>query len=385
MKAFWLVFLSGAALAQTNAGSPVCSVNFNGTCPVTAFGAVGDGVTDNAKALQSALNYAAVNKCGVVVPAGTYAYSGVITVNGVALTGTGAQSILVPLDPANEAIILTGNGASISFLTLASHASARLTTNQSAMVWANGATNYKVQNVLIDGSASVGIFSVGSTGGTIVDNTVENSLADAISQIAGSSQIVVSGNRIINAGDDGISTVSYVQFPIVHDVAVQGNTVINNNHGRGITVVGGNAITITGNSITENVTGMSDIYIAAESEWNTQGVANVTVSNNSLIDGGPNQGSLTVYDSQGGAYSISGLIVSGNQFVMPKYVPVQFVGNGAEAATVQGNTAYLAGTRFFDDANSLASVNEAANQMLAPAAYQQPAVAAGGGCGFPGC
>jgi hypothetical protein len=365
--------------------SPTCNVNSNGICPVTAFGALGDGVSDNAVALQDAFNYAVTNKCAVFIPAGTFAYSGVLTDNGVAITGSGAQSILMPLDPGNEAIMLTGNGASIAYLVMVSHATTRLTTQQSAMIWANGATNYRVQDVLINGSASVGVFSVGSSSGIIANNTVENTLADSISQISGSNQIVVSGNSVVNSGDDGISNVSYVQYPVVHDITVEGNTVTNNAHGRGITVVGGATISITSNNITENVTGLSDIYIAAESEWNTLGVSNVTVSNNTLIDGGPNQGTVTVYNSQGTAYSVNGVTISGNQIVMPAYVPVQFVGNGSESGTVQGNTAYRGGTLFFDPANSLAIFTETNNQILALVAYQQPIVPAGGGCGFAGC
>jgi hypothetical protein len=380
-----LMLLTSAALAQATGMSPTCTVNSNGICPVTAFGALGDGVTDNAVAFQDAFNYAAANKCGVFIPAGTFAYSGILTANGIAITGSGAQSILMPLDPANEAIVLTGNAPSIAYLVMVSHATTRLATAQSAMIWVNLATNYRVQDVLINGSASVGVFSIGSSSGIVANNTVENTLADSISQIYGSNQIVVSSNRVVNSGDDGISNVSYVQSPIVHNITVQGNTVINNNWGRGISVVGGDTISITGNNITESVIKMSDIYVAAESESNTMGVSNVTVNNNTMLDGGPDQGSVTVYNSQGATYNITGVTISGNQIVTPAYVPVQFVGNGSESGMVQSNTAYFGGTQFFDPHNSLATFNETNNQILASAAYQQPVAAAGGGCGFAGC
>lgn len=379
-----LLTLTGTALAQSTGTMPTCNANSNGVCPITAFGAVGDGVSDNAVAIQDALNYASTHSCSVFIPTGTFAYSGVLTANGIAITGSGAQSILKPLDPANEAIILTGNGASIAYLVMVSAAQTRLTTPQSAMIWANGASNYRVQDVLINGSASVGIFSLNSTTGIIANNTVENTHADSISQIQGSNHIEVSGNKIINSGDDGISNVSYVQYPIVHDIQVHGNTVTNNSWGRGISVVGGNSISITNNVVTESVTHLSDIYVAAESQWSTQGVSNVTVSSNTLIDGGPDQGTVTIYNSQGGAYSISGVTVSDNQIVQPGYVPVQFVGNGPESGTIQGNTAYGV-AQFFDTANGLASFSETNNQILAASAYQQPMSAPSGGCGFTGC
>jgi hypothetical protein len=62
-----------------------------------------------------------------------------------------------------------------------------------------------------------------SPGGYILNNTIENTLADSITQINGSYNITVSGNRIFNSGDDGISNNSYVGEPLVHDITVQGN------------------------------------------------------------------------------------------------------------------------------------------------------------------
>jgi hypothetical protein len=61
----------------------------------------------------------------------------------------------------------------------------------------------------------VGIMSYNSSHGQILDNTVQNTLADSITQIVGSSSMTVSGNRTLNSGDDGISTVSYVGSPMV--------------------------------------------------------------------------------------------------------------------------------------------------------------------------
>jgi len=77
-----------------------------------------------------------------------------------------------------------------------------------------------------------------SPGGYILNNTIENTLADSITQINGSYNITVSGNRIFNSGDDGISNNSYVGEPLVHDITVQGNTVLNNSGERGLEVSG---------------------------------------------------------------------------------------------------------------------------------------------------
>jgi Chitobiase/beta-hexosaminidase C-terminal domain/Right handed beta helix region len=354
------------------------------TCSIAAFGAVGDGVTDNATAIQNTFNYAATNNCIALIPAGTFAYSGNITATGIAVAGTGAASILAPLSLTNESLTVSGSGGSVSKLVMVSTATTRLTTPWSGMIWINNATNYYVENVLINNSSSIGIMSYNSYNGYILNNTIENTLADSITQTEGSYNIAVIGNRILNSGDDGVSNNSYVGGPLVHDITVQGNTVVNNLWGRGIEVSGGSNIIFSGNYI-DNTDGYADVYIASENQWGTQGIANVTVSGNTLVDGGPNQGSLIVYNSQGSTYNITGVTVSGNQFVNPKFAAVQFTGNGSETGILIENNTDYSTNQFSESGNGLATSTQTGDQVLAPSAYTTPLVSAGGGCNFSGC
>jgi len=356
------------------------------TCSITSFGAVGDGVTDNATAIQNTFNYAATNHCVALIPAGIFAYSGDVTATGIAVAGTGAASILAPLSVSDEALILSGSGGSVSNLVLVSKATVRLTTPQSGMIWVNNATNYYIENVLINDSSSIGIMSYNSSGGYILNNTVENTLADSITQIDGSYNIVISGNHVLNAGDDGISNNSYVGEPLVHNITVQGNTVANSIWGRGLEVSGGNDITLAGNYI-NNTDGYADVYISSETEWNTQGVNNVTVTGNTLLNGGPNQGSITIYNSQGTTYAITGVTVIGNQLVNPGFVALQLTGNGSESGiALENNTDYSTG-QFSSNADTSATYTQTGNQVLAPSTYLAPLVSgsAGVGCNFAGC
>ena len=360
----------------------------NSTTPfvsITDFGAVGDGTTNNQAAIQNAFNQAAASGKAVYIPSGNFAYSGVLTANGIAVYGAGNASVLRALDPSNEALTLTGSGGSISNLQLNSTGSARLVNYETSEIWINGAQNFTVSNVTINGSSSVGIFNDGGQNGLIQNNTVQNTLADSITNTNGAANITITGNRVLNAGDDGISTVSYVGFPIVHDITVQGNTILNNLWGRGISVVGGQNETITGNYVAGGPAGFADVYIAAESEFATMGVNNVTISGNTLVNGGGSdsggsgQGAVTVYNSQGSAYSIAGVTVSGNQIVNPLSQAVTFTGNGHEAVSVVNNTDYTTGSLLLINANSLATVTQSSNQMLASAQYSTPMVAPGGG------
>jgi len=355
------------------------------TCSITSFGAVGDGVTDNATAIQNAFNYAAANNCAALIPAGTFAYSGTLTANGIAVTGTGAASILKALDTQNEAVTLTGSGGSITNLQLNGTGTTRLTTYQSAMIWVNGATDFTVQNVLINGGSCVGIFDAGGQNGVIENNTVENTLADSITNTNGASGVTDCGNRVINSGDDGISNNSYTtDGNTVNHITVEGNTILNNVGGRGLEVSGGSDITFTGNYV-DNTDGYTDMYVASESEWNTQSVSNITVSDNTFTAGGPNQGSIIIYNSEAGGDTITNVTVSGNQIVNPDWIAVQYAGSGSETGiTVENNTDYATGS-FSTSSNPAATVTETGNQVLSPGAYTTPLVQPGGGCNFSGC
>jgi hypothetical protein len=356
-----------------------------GTCSISSFGAKGDGVTNNAGAIQNAFNYAAQNNCIALIPSGTFAYRGTLTANGIAVTGTGSGSILKALDTNNEALTLTGNGGSISDLVMLGTGTARQVTYQAAMIWVNRATNFTVRNVLINGGSCVGIYDAGGQGGLIQNNTVENTLADSITNTNGASNITVAGNRVIHSGDDGVSNNSYVSDPsTVHGITVEGNTILNNAWGRGLEVSGGSNITFTGNYV-DNLDGYADMYIASESEWKTQSVSNVIVSGNTFVNGGPNQGSAIVYNSMAGANTITNVTINGNQFVNPKLSAVQLAGSGKESGIViQKNTDFSTGSFGFSS-NGNAAATETGNQVLAPSAYASPLVALGGGCSFSGC
>jgi hypothetical protein len=354
-------------------------------CSITSFGAKGDGTTDNLTAIQNAFNNAAANHCIALVPAGTFAYSGNLNATGIAVAGVGATSILKPLSLANEAIILSGSGGSISNLVMVGAATSRLLSQQSGMIWVRDADNYYIENVLINNSSSTGIISQSSNTGFILNNTIENTLADSITQILGTNGITIFGNRILNSGDDGVSNNSYVGDPsAVHAITVQGNTVMHNKNGRGLEVSGGTNIIFAGNYV-DNLDGDTDMYIASESEFNTLSVSNIIVSGNSFLDGGPNQGSTIVYNSQAGVTTITGVTIDGNQFVNPKLSAVQYAGTGSETGiSVNNNTAYT-NNQFSRTSNPNASTTETGNQVLAPSLYTTPLVSPGGGCNFTGC
>jgi len=372
-------------ISAANGGYQVGTLILIPTCSITSFGAIGDGVTNNAGAIQKTFNYAAANKCTALVPVGTFAYSGILTARGIAVTGTGAGAILKALDTNNEALTLTGNGGSISNLVMRGIGSTRNVTYQAAMIWVNGATNFTVENLLIDGGSCVGIFNAAGQAGLIQNNTVKNTLADSITNTNGAYNIMVKGNRVINSGDDGISNNSYLSDSnTVHAITIQGNTVLQNKWGRGLEVSGGSNITFTGNYV-DNPDGYTDMYIASEAEWKTQNVATITITGNTFVNGGPNQGTAIIYNSEAGSTTITGVNINGNQFVNPKAGAVQFAGNGSETGLIIQNNIDFSTSAFSFSSNRTASPALTGNQVLPPSAYTTPLVPPGGGCSFSGC
>jgi hypothetical protein len=376
---------SSSGLTPATSSGFTVSASSSSSCSIASFGAVADGVTNNATAIQNTFNYAATHNCAASIPAGTFAYSGTLTANGIAVTGTGVGSILKALDPNNEALTLTGDGGSISNLVMLGTGTTRNVTYQAAMIWVNRATNFTVQNVLINGGSCVGIYDAGGQTGLIQNNTVENTLADSITNTNGASNVTVKGNHVVNSGDDGVSNNSYLtDSNTVHDITVEGNTIMHNAGGRGLEVSGGSNITFTGNYV-DNLDGYTDIYIASESEWNTQNVSNITVTGNTFVDGGPNQGSAIIYNSEAGATTISDVTLNGNQFVNPKAGAVQFAGNGSETGIVIQNNTDFSTSAFSFSSNPTVSPTLSGNTVLAPSTYTTPLVSPGGGCSFSGC
>ena len=279
---------------------------------ITDFGAVADG-RDNRAAIQAAVDAAKAQGKDVFVPAGTFLHNGVITLDGVDLIGSGAASVLKAVISDQQSIRLTGDGASIRNITLDSDATTRGTQNNNAKINVDGATHFAIDGVTILNANSAGMMVYGASYGTITNNIVRDTNADSIHMTGGSHHITVTGNRVENSGDDGIAVVSYGTSNVAHDITISANTVLNNNWGRNISVVGGDNVQITNNYISGNGAGLAGIYLATEPAYDTAGVHNVQVTGNTVLNTGSSttgHGNIMLYD--GTAQTISGVAISGN-------------------------------------------------------------------------
>lgn len=84
---------------------------------VRAFGAKGDGITDDTTAIRNAAQDAFANHRTLYFPAGTYAHNDLLTFTSIAVTGDGNASVLKATHQTNSAAVLTGLTPSIQNIT----------------------------------------------------------------------------------------------------------------------------------------------------------------------------------------------------------------------------------------------------------------------------
>jgi polygalacturonase len=255
---------------------------------VTAYGAVGDGVTDNSAAFAAAITAAEAAHQNLYIPPGTFAYGDVIRLNDIQITGAGPTSALKALNWQSEAIFLQGNGSGVKSLRLTGVvAPTRQGAWESTRITVFGAQNFEISDVVIEGSSGAGIqLAHSAQHGIIRGNTITGTLSDSIHMTDGAAHILVENNRIRRSGDDGIAVVSYQGEPTVHDIVARGNDVRNNLWGRQMSVVGGRNVRYYNNRVAGNRAGFAGIYIAQEDSFATKAARHVVIRRNAILNSG---------------------------------------------------------------------------------------------------
>jgi hypothetical protein len=352
----------------------------------TYGGAVGNGSTDATTAINNTLSYAHTNGCTVEIPAGTFAYSNELVDNGVVVYGLGSTSILKATNTNDESFELTGSGGSLSNVVLLGTGTSRLTTYQAAMIWINGASNYTINNVLINGGSCVGIYDAGGSNGLEENNTVENTLADSITNTNGANNITVQNNLVINSGDDGISNNSYTTDPnTVNHITVNQNAIMRNAFARGLEVSGGSNIAFTNNYV-DNESETADIILASETtSYQTQAVNAVTVTGNTFVNGGPGQGTVFLWPN-GSSNVIENVTVNNNRWYTngwQTFTGVQVEGTGTVSNTIIENSSaygYGSGPSFYSSsATGPVSITQSGNTTAPASSYPGPIAPPTGG------
>jgi hypothetical protein len=306
---------------------------------VKAYGAKGDGVTDDTVAIQKAFDAAAAQDRPVYMPAGTYLHNSLLQVRGIEVYGDGDKSILKATDPAKASLHVTGTGDHLHHFRITGVATERLTHGDAAGVHLDAATGFEMDHMTVDKVAQNAFIVRDSSNGSIHDNRIDGTLADSIHITRASHHIRVENNHITNSGDDGIAVVSYVgSSERSHDVLIRNNLVEDNHWGRNISVIGSDKVQILDNVVDGNLAGRAGIIIAGETSYNTWGPTNVLVDGNTVKDAGSQaagHGAIMVVN--GTSYLSSGITIQHNNIADFDFQGIRVSGSGINGVTIDDN------------------------------------------------
>jgi len=305
-----------------------------------SFGAKGDGVADDTRAVQRALDAVPV---GGTVQFGTgkvYRHSAVLIerVAGARLIGS---AVLLATDEARSSFWVAAPDVLVEGLTFRMKSTTRRWSAYEQMkLRLAGVTGTVVRNVRIEGAAAAGIY-VGRSSNFLLENvSVSNTRADGIQMTNGSHDGKVIRPLVTNSGDDGVAVVSYQEDPAVcHHILVDSPVVRGTAWGRGLSVVGGEDI--TERNVNVDSSSAAAIYVANEgSPYYTYGVKRVTFTGGRLThantDSAIDHGAILLYSRQPGYalvdVSISDIAISGTRASAPWQVGVRSGGGQVENA-----------------------------------------------------
>lgn len=281
---------------------------------VTTHGATPDDDGDDTDAIETAITALEPGDT-LLIPPGTYVYSDTIDVKPANILIAAKGATLAFHTPANapddcptpagqyndrccggdattkgkyipgQAFLLR-DAAVLDGLTLTTDVPIRRgCTPQHTRVPVIGGGNQRVVNVTVEGGSGAGIFIYGAHDYVVAGCSVTRTQADAIHNTGGVRNGKIFGNIVRENGDDMIAVVSYVSTTnpdldaVAKNILIQGNDVSGQYWGRGITVVGGEDVTIVDNQI-RYTSVASGIMIHRETSYQTWGSHNVVATNN---------------------------------------------------------------------------------------------------------
>lgn len=265
---------------------------------------------------QAALDSAARTGGTVTFPAGTYSVGQLVVRNPLKpITISGAGATLSGTDPTRAVLLLeSANGVSVRGLTI-NHASATSRIPNADGIRILGGTGFTVDGVTVENVAAAGILVWRASKGAITNCAVRRSQADGIHVCSASSAITISGNRIEESGDDSIAVVGYGNYPSpCQSITIMNNTVLRS-RSRGVTVLGGKQVTVSGNTIT--TTKNAGIFAGRDGTYGTYGVDDVSITNNTIAAANTydtptvNQAAIDIRSSDA-AYPAQNIRITGN-------------------------------------------------------------------------
>ncbi len=246
-----------------------------------ARGVIGDGITDDAPALQALLDSLSGGGT-LVLDGGVFVQSRCLRLSHrrVRLVGRGAR--LHASNPDDMCISLDGDGSELRGLELTAQTERRGTMLEQSRVVVKGRGTKVIDN-RIRGSTSAAIMVFGARAYAVVGNHVSTTLSDGIHNTHGATMGYVARNSTDATGDDGIAVVSYRDGPRCSRILIEENAVSGVSWARGISVVGSADVVVRRNRVSG--TGRAaGIIVTREESYNTYGVDRVLILDNAVSE-----------------------------------------------------------------------------------------------------
>jgi hypothetical protein len=313
------------------------------------YGVIGDGVADDTAAIQALFDSLTP---GIVVqfPPGTYKHDKLVITNKSRFTILAHSARFLAQTRTDRYFRLIGCAdfsirgldSSGSFTGQGGYPTRALSIEDS--------TRFEVEGCYLHDSEGPGILMQNSTHGRILGNLIVRSAKDGIHMTRGCRHISVVNNIIEQSGDDCIAVVSYNSDAApCEDITITSNEAWHS-LSRGIVVVGGNNVSIAGNTIREPRNG--GIYIAMEgpTSYDTRRVSNVSITGNTIL-GANTYGQTLTYAAihivgNGAGREVDGITISGNTIADSNWHGM-LIGSGSAGVynvNVTGNTVRNSGS-----------------------------------------
>lgn len=170
-----------------------------------AYGALGDGSTNDTTAIQAALTAAGVAGGTVLVPTGTYMVTTLTVPSNVTLRGLGASSVIKQIaSTTGHAVVVSGKShVTIENLAVDGNKAAQAASNHGVSVSASSEW-VTVRGCYVHDCKATGIYGSASSHLLFTGNTVENTDLCGIEIETACSQSVISHNRVDTTGEANI-------------------------------------------------------------------------------------------------------------------------------------------------------------------------------------
>lgn len=269
---------------------------------VKDFGATGDGITNDAAAVQLAAN-AAAGKV-LLFPPGTYVVNDGFSITGAnsVVMGYGA-TITYNTTSATyyHCIRIYGNDTAVLGIRIKSPTGLVRNNTGFGISAGNVSTNTTgllIQDCVIDSVASAGIWVSNVNQCRIANNVIKNCLADGIHFADGCYDMVAANNVLYSNGDDNIAIVNDTAgSPYLGSFVVSGNVIRGgtSTSGMGVAIIGGVSGDVIGNTISNTIGPAIGTYHWIDTGYNAD---IINISDNVIVNtgtGGTTFGGCGIY------------------------------------------------------------------------------------------